>query len=704
MVHPPRGDDNRAMVSSRALAALALTASLLIAACAGGSDDSAVETQPSSRPTEPSTATLPTTTAAAPDLEAVTYEQLATQAIDGEVDELTLVLSEFAALFGVDVPGAIALQVDESLPTLGTDVLQEITRLDDQLTDAQRSIIAARLDEVLVGEVVYDTSDDPEYQALFDGRGDDIATTEPEGFAPRRPSRLDPVLVGSYADSAAALYAIELGGRPMDMEVRTAPAEAARTTEVDGLTEFFVDGDGDRMCTVTIYERDRNQAAHLISVIGHEVFHCWQHTNAPSATDAGSFAGYYKEGLATWVGEQFVAGLSSPTGSDFGWNHLRGFFRQSDFSLFVTKYTAYGFWSQVAELRGGPDELWAIIPGLNAVGTDRAAVFDKALVGVDELRRAELAASSIRRPEWSPAWDFTALGIPSDARAIQERVVRPGTPVEKRVSEGQQAIVEFDLSGLDAGTNWIVTRTNTGLTYNRLGDFDEYATRLTEETRFCYGEACVCPDGTTPFSDLLTLPRAVTALTVALTGSATEGASASVDAADVESFCDEPVDTAPPGSGEFTGNGTWRATGPALTAMFTEASGFGFGAEALSIAGVTGDVLMELNDDGTGRLSYVRVTALLNNSQLRDLTINGTGQFQFGVEGGVLTVSGNTFTVSASSSGFGDPLVITDRDIEGGAGGTSTYTVGFDGEQLVLTSADGARGAVFFPRTWTRES
>jgi hypothetical protein len=249
-----------------------------------------------------------------------------------------------------------------------------------------------------------------------------------------------------------------------------------------------------------------------------------------------------------------------------------------------------------------------------------------------------------------------------------------------------------------------VTRSNTGLTYNRLGDFDEYATRLSEQTRFCYGEACVCPDGTTPFSDLLALPRSVTALTVALSGSATEGASASVDAADVESFCDEPIDTSVPGSGTFTGNGTWRATAPALTAMFTEASGFGFGAEALSIAGVTGDVVMELNDDGTGRLSYVRVTALLNDSQLRDLTINGTGQFQFGVEGGVLTVSGNTFTVSASSSGFGDPLVITDSDIEGGAGGTSTYTVGFDGEQLVLTSADGARGAVFFPRTWTRES
>ena len=701
MVHPPRVDDNRTMVSSRALAALALGASLLIAACSTGSDDSGADVQP----TAADPTTMPTTTIVTvpePGPEALTYEQLAAQALEGEVDELTLVLSEFAALFGVEVPGAILLQVDDSLPTLGTDVLQEITRLDDQLTDAQRSIIDARLDEVLDGEIVYDTRDDEAYQALFDATADDVATTEPQGFASRRVRQFDERDIRAVAAEAAVAYVIELGGRPLLMSVSTASAEAARTTEVDGLTSFF-DVGGVRTCTVTIYERERNQGAHLVSVIGHEVFHCWQHTNASSDTASASFAGFYKEGLATWVGEQFAAGLGFPTGSDFGWNHLRGFLRPSDFSLFATKYTAYGFWSQVAELRGGPDQLWPIIPSLNSVGTDRVVLFDMALGGVDELRRAELAASSTRRPEWSPAWDFTALGIPSEARPILEQVARPGTPNQKLVSEGQQAIVEFDLSSLDAGTNWIVTRSNAGLTYNRLGDFDEYATRLPETTRFCYGDACVCPDGSTPFADLIALPRSVTALTVALTGSATEGASTSVDVADVADFCDEPVDTSIPGSGTFTGNGTWRATAPALTAMFTNASAFGFGAEALSIAGVTGEVLMELRDDGTGTLTYRRVTAFINDSQLQDLTIDGTGRFQFGVEGGVLTVSGNTFTVSASSSGFGDPLVITDRDIEGGAGGTSTYTVGFDGEQLVLTSAEGARGAVFFPTTWTRE-
>ena len=692
------------MVSPRVLAGLALSASLLVAACSGRSGDSATVTQSLDNVSETSTAPAPPTTAAFPDAEPVTYEQLATQAIDGEVDELTLALSEFAALFGSEIPGAIPLQVDDSLPTLGTDVLQELGRLDDQLTDTQRSIITARLDDVLDGEVVYDTRDDQEYQALFESTGADVATTEPEGFASGRLRQLDEDQVDAIAAEAAGRFVVELGGRPLIMEVRAASADAASTTTLEALTEFFVEL-GVRTCTVTVYERERNRGAHLVSVIGHEVFHCWQHTNAPSDTAADSFAGYYKEGLATWVGEQFAAGLGFPTGSDFGWNHLRGFLRPSDYSLFATKYTAYGFWSQVTELRGGSDALWSIIPDLNTVGTDRVSVFDLALDGVDELRRAELASSSTRRSEWSPAWDFTALGIPADARSIQERLVRPGTRVEKQVSGGQQAIVEFDLSGLDAGTNWIVTRANSGLTYNRLGDFDEYPTRLAEQTRFCYGEACVCPDGTAPFSDLLALPRSVTALTVALTGSATDGASASVDVADVDDFCDDaPLDTTPPGSGAFTGNGTWRATGPALTTMFTEASGFGFGAEALSIAGVTGDVLMELNDDGTGRLNYVRVTAFINDSPLQDLTIDGTGQFQFGVEGDVLTVSGNTFTVSASSTAFGDPMVITDRDIEGGAVGTSTYNIGFDGEQLVLTSADGARGAVFFPRTWTRES
>ena len=117
----------------------------------------------------------------------------------------------------------------------------------------------------------------------------------------------------------------------------------------------------------------------------------------------------------------------------------------------------------------------------------------------------------------------------------------------------------------------------------------------------------------------------------------------------------------------------------------------------------TGDVVMELREDGTGTLTYTEVTAFINNGPLTDLTINGEGSFQFGVEAGLLTVSGNTFNVAVSSSALlGESLVITDRDIEGGAGGTSTYEIGFDGDQLVLTGAEGTRGAVFFPILWTR--
>ena len=175
-------------------------------------------------------------------------------------------------------------------------------------------------------------------------------------------------------------------------------------------------------------------------------------------------------------------------------------------------------------------------------------------------------------------------------------------------------------------------------------------------------------------------------------------------AQDIAGFCDEPAEPSEPtGSGAFDGNGTWRATNPALKLMFTDASALGFGVEPLSIAAVTGDVVMELGDDGTGTLTYTDVTAFIDDGPFPDLTINGVGQFRFGVEAGVFSVAGNTFEVSASSSAlFGEVLTITESDIEGGSGGVSSFTVGFNGDQLVLAGAEGSRGEVFFPLLWTR--
>ncbi len=691
--------NTEAMTPRRTWGAFVVASALVITACAGGSGDADPPIVEATSTTASPPTTTPTTTPTpepAPAAEPVTYEQLSAQAFDGEVDELTLVLSEFAALFGVDVPGAVPLAVDSSLPTLGTDVLQAVRRLDDQLTDEQRSIINTRIDEVVGGDVVYDTSQDQEYLALFaETTADGVANTEPQGFGLGPSRKIDEPVMRGVAAQAALTFAGSLGGRPLAMTVSVAAPETAETTTLEALTEFFTIG-GFRTCRITVYDRERIKDGYLVSVVGHEVFHCWQFTNASSESDADVFAGFYKEGMATWVGEQFAAGFGYPSGSNFGRTHLSNFFGPTFYDVYRSKYTAYGFWSQVAKLRGGPDALWSIIPELNAIGTDRAAVFDLALEGVDDLRRAEIAASAARHPEWSPVWDFTVVGIPADQRPIKKLTLRPGTPDERAVDPGEQAIVSFDLSGLDAGTNWVISRTNTGLTYNRLGDFDEYPTAVSEQSRYCYGESCACPDGSSVFSDLIVLPRTVTTLTVALTGSATAGASVVVDAVDVDDECDDAPTPPPLASGAFNGNGTWRATNPALARLFADASAYGFGAVPLDIAAVTGDVVMELRQDGTGTLTYTNVTAFINDSPLADLTLNGEGSFQFGVEAGLLTVSGNTFSVAVTSSAMlGESLVITDRDIEGGAGGTTTYEIGFDGDQLVLTGAEGVqRGSV----------
>jgi hypothetical protein len=280
-------------------------------------------------------------------------------------------------------------------------------------------------------------------------------------------------------------------------------------------------------------------------------------------------------------------------------------------------------------------------------------------------------------------------------------------PAEQEILEadaGEQALATFDLRELPEGTSWVLNVATDGFTHLRWSSGEEFSTSSATSAQFCYGGTCACPDGTVPLPSIGFAPLGATSLTAAVTGPGNGASFVTITPRDIDEFCDdEPIPPPPLASGAFSGNGTWRATNPSLTTMFTDASALGFGAAPLDIAGVSGDVVMELREDGTGTLTYTDVTAFINDGPLPDLTINGTGDFEFGVAAGELTVSGSTFTVSASSSAlFGETIVITDGDLEGGAGGTSTYTVGFDGNQMVLTSAEGARGAVFFPVVWTR--
>jgi len=347
------------------------------------------------------------------------------------------------------------------------------------------------------------------------------------------------------------------------------------------------------------------------------------------------------------------------------------------------------------------------IPGLNDIADSDAGLWNRALDGVPAETQATLAATAARQPELSTSWNFDAVGLSGLGRRFIPRTLEPASTSSVRVERGQQTAVAFDLSTLPGDTAWVVSRQSSGLTLNRWDTGDDFAVIVTEGIEYCYGGLCECPDGTVPLPDILYVPFGSQFFDVALTGAANAAASITMFAQDIQEFCDEPTESTlpsePTGQGAFDGNGTWRATNPALESMFTDASAFGFDAEPLSIAAVTGDVVMELRDDGTGKLIYTDVTAFINDGPLPDLTINGGGSFQFGVEAGVLTIVGSTFEVSASSSVLGgEALTITDSDIEGGTGGVSSFTAGFVGDQLVLAGAEGSNGKVFFPLLWTR--
>ncbi len=678
------------MSVQRTLGAVALVGALVITACASGSDDAALPT--TTRPAPASTTAGTDSRSSEPTPDPVDYEEL--ELAEGPAAELTLALSEFAYLFDVDVPGAVPLVADDSIPTLATDAVATLEARRDELTDDQRRVIDATNDAIISeSTVVYRTADDAAYQALVAETRDAATTSEPDGLRRARPQGVAASAVVrqvdlSAAEAIAGATAIDLfrrlGGPAIDWELRIGTPAEADTPTTDASTYSSESGDA---CLVIVFDWLHLTGAYLKSVVAHEVFHCWQ-----AARRAGApMVDFYREGLATWVGEDLAGG------SGFGDKWWPAFFDTEPFPLYRAKYRALGFWAQVAQLRGGSDGLWEIIPELTDAASSAAGVWNAALDGVDGELVATLAATGALRPDWSAAWDLPAARIAGPGRAVRRVALAPTEPATIEADAGEQALGAFDLGALPADISWVLNLDTAGFARLRWGSGEEFSTTSATSTQFCYGGSCACPDGTVPLPSISFVPLGETSLTVGVTGPAAGNSFVTVTPRNIEEFCDDdPLPTPPPlSSGAFSGNGTWRASNPSLAAMFTDASAIGFGAVPLDIAGVTGDVVMELRPDGTGTLTYTDVTAFINNGPMTDLTINGTGDFAFGVAAGELTVSGNTFMVSVTSSALlGETLVITDADLEGGAGGTSTYTVGFDGDQMVLTGSRGSNGAL----------
>lgn len=703
------------MIRPRPLIPVAISFALLAVACSGGESSDPAQSSPQATTTEETSPAPTGPPVDDPDLP--TLDDLRNAAFDGEEGaELTLALTQFAVDYG-PVEGAVDVAVDTSMPTSASLTLHGVEAVWEELSLDQQSQIAdaiQRLDDASeqLGEVdeVGQTLD------LSTISVPEVAEAEPHGFAspaaPRRPvlQTLDGDEAIATAREAAGYVAGRLGGE-VHFNLKVAPAATAPGSGVDATTNTTVFPPGSeilelindtigRTCDITLFDRAHMTGARLRSVIAHEVFHCWTYVNSEETADHNVLVEWFAEGMATWVGEQFAGG------SSFGQIWWSAYFDPQVFPLYRTKYRAFGFWSQIAQLQGGDDVLWGMIPALTvAAARGDNTTYAAATTGLPLAQWALLASNGAREPAWGADWDHTGVGIPSDSRPIIPQAVTGAAPIEHSAGPGEQLIVRFDIDPLLSDGPWVVTYTGEGLVNARWDDGTAFQTTESIERQWCLDGPCVCPDESEPLPGLDDAPGASRELWVALTGATAGISGASLSLDDVDDLCEEtPATTVDVGAPDGSLAGQWRADPESIAQMFREASAFGGGdGAALDIAGANGDLLMDLRSDGTGSLTYNNVSLFLNDAVLGDMTLNGQGTFSWGISDGLMAISNSDFNIGVTSTAMGELLALTDEDVGGPAGSTELVVSYTGGNDLNLLYPEGSLGTVFFPRHWFKQ-
>ncbi len=702
-----------------------LTVALFVAACSSGDATPAATSSP-----EVVTSLPPTTTETTVPPEVDTALPISDEAVAGldaayasfqdayEANDYRLTpdiaLGEFDLAYGTSIAGvepeALSAQVD------GGEALRRIDSIWDDLTTEQQDAVVARVrvefENTTPGGSVDDLVD---LEAEF---VEEFGAAEPEGM--RRQSGLrGPATAPTLADPFDDLDRIfarahvylrsKLGGPPLDFEwsfgdiADADPGERGRTSiwavhARPGTLGGALDDIFDRTCPMTMYRFPGTSQEYLEAIVVHELFHCWSWTNG-DRTGYVATPAWFQEGVAVWIGAQYSGGSALGRG---WWNAFAG---RETFSLYRESYAAFGFWSQLAELIGGSDELWSRIPGFNTsagIGDD-GNLFEFVTAGIDRRTLATLASSGLQQPAFGGDWEVSGASVTTSGRAPVPVTVSRSNGEREVIPFARQRLVQFQIDGSLLENPWILRVSTSGLVSTRWQSGDEIVFVEDQLSNYCIGDECLCPDGSLPYSGVERLPADAGSMTAALTGRSADGAAIEVKIIELTNDCEEPEpEPADLGDGD-TGDvvGTYRASGEAIAQMFRETSIFG-GGEALDIAGASGDLLMTLSPDGTGTLKYIGVNIVFSDGPLGALTIDGGGTFTYGV-GDTFRVDGLDYTLSVYADALGpDPLTIGSADLPGGSG-FSEFTYGFADGRLILESLGGTSGEVFFPRVWFKE-
>ncbi len=594
-----------------------------------------------------------------------TFAELRDQAFEGEISELTLALTELAYLFDIELDGTVPVTIDESAPDEPTMAFLRLERDETELSTSQRDAIDAAFREVEdASRLVY---------------------SDAEPAAKRDPLADAEVL--ELVDLAIDFVMGKLGANRPVLVLEVVDPED-RTTQQERWLGWAkpVSVGGQEQCHVFLVDLPDRSLGKLAATMVHEFFHCWQFRNGVKRS--GGSPGWVIEGLATWV-----AGEAPGVDPSNSYGHARGFFSTARGKLYAVDYKAAGFFWQLNDLDGGPDELWDRIPNIvNA--TSHPSAFLASTAGLPAQTLAALASRSFNAPLYGEEWALTdprleSVSRPPLARTVQSRDFQLAPPsgqrvIELRVAEelfGERLVIQLVYEGLTAAIWTAATETQIRTS----ADLQNY----------CLNPPCVCDDGTEPVPGTQPIPEDVPELLVGLTGSASENASVEMIVTPLDSLCGEPLDD------DLTG--VWVAESRAVQAAFQQV----YEPIGTDVTGVGGELVLTLRSDRTLRLEYDAVTLFLSDTIIPEVVLNGYGEMKWRNEGGKLIAYELTdLDLSQTIPGLGgEPIRFTEDDLPTGGETTADYTV--EGRSLALDNlmgslTEGVTGGLVFPARWTR--
>lgn len=611
-----------------------------------------------------------------------------------------LALSAFSMQFG-EVEGSLGFPRDGSQPESGTAAMQWIIATWDQLTDGQQTAVIAAVDAYSGLQSGSAAAGDAEPTVV-------AAVASPPAFKRLRAEGSDGEQAewDAMAEEAERTIRDKLGGVDLEYDlilvdsVTDGDAETGPTTTLlFDLPRFSNDSCRIAIGGARFFDEDSKKT----SAITHEMFHCWSLMNSINIAAWSLTPQWYQEGIAAWVGETIAGGSSY---SATWWpRYLLPTQEERVYPLYTESYSAIGFWTSVDAASGG--RLWSSIATLNTLAGsgDNAVVMSTVLGLVGDAGLASIPGLAALRTDWGANWTLSGPGITPTARIPKEIDIAAGAPDGVSVSPGWQQLELFNLDVGDSSEPALVEVTGSGWMAARWNTAEEFTIIESGTRSFCIGE-CTCPDGSSLAEDATLLPGGAQTLAVGLIGGPATGSAVSVSMSTIEGDCPNLDDGGSPfNASAFVG--VWQAEGESVIDMFNNAFAYESpdGVPPLTVVGVNGEIIMTLDENGEGTISYNDLKLILDETApFPSLRLNGLGEFEWRLQAFEIVFGGDpNFNITATADVLGETVEFPINNTEiSTSGGESRFVFTMRESRLILSFIDASVGRVFFPHIWIR--